>query len=214
MKNFICKICNKEFVGYGNRKTCSQTCKSKYYQQKLKGKNNPNYKHGKHFEENRCKTCNILIDYRASKCKQCAGLLSIITKEEIEEAAKETTSYVLMGQFLNISRQTAKSLVEKFNIDISHFRPSRGRKLGIKDILTNGTKARNATVFHCILDNNLLLKECAKCKLKDKWNGRPIRLNLHHINGNNKDNRIENLQILCPNCHSQTDNFTGRNRKK
>lgn len=41
--------------------------------------------------------------------------------------------------------------------------------------------------------------------------GKQITLELHHINGDNMDNRLENLQLLCPNCHSMTDNFRGKN---
>jgi 5-methylcytosine-specific restriction endonuclease McrA len=37
---------------------------------------------------------------------------------------------------------------------------------------------------------------------------------LHHVNGDGRDNRLENLQLLCPNCHSQTDNFAGRNVRR
>ena len=59
------------------------------------------------------------------------------------------------------------------------------------------------------------LKEnrCEICGITE-WQGKSIQCELHHINGNPTDNRIENLQILCPNCHSQTDNFRSRNRTK
>jgi DNA-binding CsgD family transcriptional regulator len=53
--------------------------------------------------------------------------------------------------------------------------------------------------------------ECERCGIAD-WRGRPLSLALHHVNGDPHDNRLENLQLLCPNCHSQTENFSGRNR--
>jgi 5-methylcytosine-specific restriction endonuclease McrA len=58
------------------------------------------------------------------------------------------------------------------------------------------------------------LKEdrCEECGLTE-WRGRRLSLELHHRNGVRDDNRIENLAILCPNCHSQTDTFGGRNAK-
>lgn len=53
-----------------------------------------------------------------------------------------------------------------------------------------------------------------KCEIcnRRRWNNKPIPIELHHINGNNKDNKIENLLILCPNCHAQTDNYKSKNR--
>ena len=46
-----------------------------------------------------------------------------------------------------------------------------------------------------------------------EWQGKPIPLELHHINGDNTDNRLENLQLLCPNCHAQTETYGGKNQK-
>ena len=64
-----------------------------------------------------------------------------------------------------------------------------------------------------ILFYDLLKYECGKCKIIE-WQGEKIVLELDHINGDRQDNRIENLRFYCPNCHSQTPTFKGRNRNK
>jgi hypothetical protein len=50
---------------------------------------------------------------------------------------------------------------------------------------------------------------CEICGIRE-WRGKPLSLVLHHINGDGSDNRLGNLQILCANCHSQTDNFAAK----
>lgn len=65
---------------------------------------------------------------------------------------------------------------------------------------------------------NRLIKElnwpylCQRCGVGNTWNNKPLVLQLDHINGHHTDNRLDNLRLLCPNCHSQTSTFTGRNR--
>jgi hypothetical protein len=56
------------------------------------------------------------------------------------------------------------------------------------------------------------LKEnvCERCGLRE-WLGEPINMQLHHVNGQGKDNRLENIEFLCPNCHAKTANWGGRN---
>jgi hypothetical protein len=50
---------------------------------------------------------------------------------------------------------------------------------------------------------------CEDCGI-DEWRGRPLSMALHHVSGDGRDNRLDNLRLLCPNCHSQTENFAGR----
>jgi Zn finger protein HypA/HybF involved in hydrogenase expression len=64
-----------------------------------------------------------------------------------------------------------------------------------------------------ILKAGLIEYKCSCCGITE-WNGKPIVLQLHHINGDNRDNRKENLTFLCPNCHSQTDSFCGKNKEE
>lgn len=63
-----------------------------------------------------------------------------------------------------------------------------------------------------LLKEKIKKNKCDKCKI-ESWNNRNITIELDHINGNSNDHRLDNLQMLCPNCHSQTDTFRGRNIK-
>ena len=65
-----------------------------------------------------------------------------------------------------------------------------------------------------IINQNLLLKQCAICGIPPEWQGKPMSLVLDHINGVNNDNRLENLRFVCHNCDSQLPTYKSRNRRK
>jgi Zn finger protein HypA/HybF involved in hydrogenase expression len=89
---------------------------------------------------------------------------------------------------------------------------SKGKTLTSNDVIfiENSTYS-NEMVKQRIVKDNLLEYKCVKCGV-DSWCGETIVLDLDHINGNNRDNRLTNLRYLCPNCHSQTDTYKGRNK--
>jgi len=86
------------------------------------------------------------------------------------------------------------------------------RKTKIEDYLILGKERKNSSTLRMlILQNNLLEYKCAECGQEPQWREKELVLDLHHIDGNRGDNRIENLCFLCPNCHTQTFSFKGRN---
>lgn len=90
---------------------------------------------------------------------------------------------------------------------------SKGKSLTPnEEIFTENSRYSNVLVKTRIIKDSLLEYRCSKCSIVDTWQGESIILDLDHINGNNKDNRLNNLRFLCPNCHSQTDTYKGRNR--
>jgi hypothetical protein len=88
---------------------------------------------------------------------------------------------------------------------------SRPQAMPIAELLSSRTRNRTHVKAR-LLRMGLLEDRCAVCGLTE-WRGAPIPLELHHVNGDGADNRLENLTILCPNCHAQTASWGGRNRK-
>lgn len=87
-------------------------------------------------------------------------------------------------------------------------------KRELKDILVENSTYTNRTFLKArLVKENLLKYECAICGNQGLWNNSPLSLQLDHINGINNDHRLENLRFLCPNCHSQTETFSGRNKR-
>lgn len=147
------------------------------------------------------------------------------TDEQFIEAVKTSLSKAETLRKLGLKPAGANyagfdKTVERLRVDTSHFtgqgwntgkryKPIKGKR-PLKEILvehsdwtsTNHLKER-------LLTEGIKAKRCECCGL-DTWMDKPIALELHHINGIKDDLRIENLQILCPNCHAFTDNYRGK----
>lgn len=117
---------------------------------------------------------------------------------------------------------TVKGRIKLFNIDISHFKGqgwSRGTKMvpfiksrPMNDILKKDIKYNSDRLKRRLISSGYKIHKCEVCN-KIKWMGKKINLELHHKNGDRYDQRINNLQLICPNCHSYTDNYRGKNVK-
>lgn len=152
------------------------------------------------------------------------------TKETLEEAVRKSVSLTETAERLGHS-DSYKAIVlfdiRRWNIDISHFvgryRLSDPKKLlngkdrfyfiPLESILSNLVQCKGTHLKERLFKEGLKKELCEIC-LRTEYLGTAIVLELNHINGNPSDNRLENLQILCSNCHSQTDTFAGRNLRK
>lgn len=82
-------------------------------------------------------------------------------------------------------------------------------KKAFNNFLTNGTSYSNEAIKNILFKELLWKNECSECKITS-WLNKNLTMQLDHINGNSSDNRLANLRLLCPNCHSQTNTFCGK----
>ena len=149
------------------------------------------------------------------------------TRQEIEQFVKESASYAQLAQKCGYAKQSGSSAKEvrkmiwQLNLDISHF-TGQGWMIGQTYDSERYIPFEEYIKGNSVQTNKLrkkLLKEGLKehiceCCLNTMWNNVPIPLEVHHKDGNKNNNHIDNLQLLCPNCHALTDTYRGKNIRK
>lgn len=151
------------------------------------------------------------------------------TDEQFIEAVNSSLSYAQVLEKLGLKAaggnyDTVKRKIQELHLDISHM---TGQAWNQGERYRNFSSAKPLSeilIEHSIWTNSnhlrkRLFKEGIKeykceCCNRTEWLGKPIKLELHHVNGIKDDLRIENLQILCPNCHAFTDNYRGKKVNK
>jgi len=148
------------------------------------------------------------------------------TKDNLEPIVQSSISYAQVLHYLNLSTSGGnqahlKSVINKLGIEISHFKgqgwekgkPSHNRskpedylKEYDKDVSVSTHQIKN-----WLFRDKIKEKICEECGLTE-WQGKPIPLELHHIDGNRHNNKYENIKILCSNCHAQTENYCSKNK--
>lgn len=127
----------------------------------------------------------------------------IITAHEQARSMRELQ--ILLGY--SISGATATML--KKHLDRLQLTVPVGRKQGKKQdlqaiLVVDSQYSSSRDLKRRLINESILVETCSCCGVGNIWHNNPLTLQLDHINGIHSDNRLENLQLLCPNCHSQT----------
>lgn len=145
------------------------------------------------------------------------------TKEMLEEAVKDSLSFSDVLRKLGIppvgNRHThIANRIRKFGIDTNHFL-GRAANSGInhkggpekrtwQSVLAVGKIEKAVVLRRAMIESGRQYKcECKDCPIADSWLGKAIRLQINHKDANRKNNTPENVEFLCPNCHSQTETW-------
>ncbi len=144
------------------------------------------------------------------------------TKDIVQAAVSESFSMRSTLKKLGLTdhggnRNTVRKLLVEYKIDTSHFSLVESNKIKSSQYTSNEifceqSEYARSSLAGAVRRYKVLDYKCVKCNNIGEWFSHKLNLTVDHINGNHKDNRIENLRYLCPNCHSLTDTFAGKNK--
>ncbi|WP_328900367.1 HNH endonuclease [Streptomyces sp. NBC_00441] len=141
----------------------------------------------------------------------------VAASNSVQEVLRRLGLDLVGGHHTNISRR-----IKSYGLDTSHF-AAPSRKGGIRrrrpeELLVDGTR----TLAHRVPGERLkramiamgVSERCAQCGTGPVWRHQPLPLEVDHIDGNWRNNQPQNLRLLCPNCHSTTDTYRGRGKRR
>lgn len=160
------------------------------------------------------------------------SVINEIPSVELQKLLDESTSYADVLRKMGVkyvgaaNHKSLKKRIKKDSLSITALNINRRlwridtssklkskTKPSLVDVLVENSTYKRSSLKKRLVSEGILKYVCSWCGIKNEWNGKPITLQLDHVNGINDDNRLENLRFLCPNCHSQTDTWGSRGQK-
>ena len=142
-------------------------------------------------------------------------IFSEYSDEELKDIIAQCSNIAHMLLTLklnNVYHYKIKEFIDNNKISTSHFKLVQKNQYHYTP--SNGKTIRSQSNFKKnLIKEEKLINKCAICNIEPIWNNKPLILHLDHINGDHHNNDLSNLRLVCPNCHSQTDTYTGRNNK-
>lgn len=140
-----------------------------------------------------------------------------MVREIVINCTSLTQVCYVLGYKGNGGFKRVRTLIISESIDVSHFshnikKQPRPRKIPISTYLDNIKSITSLILKQRLLEESILKYRCNRCKLS-VWLEEPIPLQLHHIDGT-YNNNLSNLELLCPTCHSKTNNYGSKNIHK
>ena len=147
-----------------------------------------------------------------------------ILDQQYREAVRQSASLAGALKLLGVvpeggNYRVLRRAIDRLGFDTSHFAGqswAKGKRVShrlrpIEDFLSNTYPIQSDRLRRRLINEGVFARRCSGCKL-DSWMDQPIPLELDHIDGNHQDNALQNLRLLCPNCHALTPNFRGKNK--
>lgn len=148
------------------------------------------------------------------------------SERRVRDAVNNSFNYCDTLRFLGVpvrgnNISTLKNNIKKYKIDIAHFTgriykrgPVTNQYIPAQDYLGKSARhIQSGRLRRKLISEGIKDYKCDSCGISE-WNGKEITLQLHHIDGDETNNQLDNIQFLCPNCHSQTVNYRGNKTMK